>query len=164
METIVINREKEGKNIPKFKYKFNSSEAIALYAAIYIILFLICKLIYFILASTKNHSINSYFDIWYPVIIPFISIIVFTILFSTKLVLKNRIDFYKKYVIFAETITIYRMWYGTYSILGIKNSIQEYMDDDIVAIIFIVLQLIVMAIGLLILRYRTKDFRESYDE
>ncbi len=151
MEAVVINRKKDENNAPKLKYKLKSSEAIALYIAIYIILFLICKLVCFIPGSTWK------FSVWYPVVVPYISIIVFTILFSTKLVLTNILDLFKKYVILVETITIFRMWYGTYSMLFIKNSSGEFIKDDILAIIFLVLQLIIMGISLFILKYRAKN-------
>ena len=151
MEAVVINRKKDENNTPKLKYKLKSSEAIALYIAIYIILFLICKLVCFIPGSTWK------FSVWYPVIVPYISIIVFTILLSTKLVLTNTLDLFKKYVILIETITIFRMWYGTYSMLFIKNSSGEFIKDDILAIIFLVLQLIIMGISLFILKYRAKN-------
>ena len=157
METVVVNKEKGEKNIPKFKYKLNSSEAIGIYVAIYIILFLVCKLIYFLLAN----SIKFEFDTWCPVFLPYICALMFTIVFSTKLVMTNRIDFFKKYVILAETVTIFHMWYGTYTVLNLKDSSGNFINSDILAIIFLVLQLIVMLVSLCILKHNSKELKSK---
>ncbi len=152
METIVINKKNEGGNTPKFKYKFSSSEAIVLYAIIYVILFISCKII------DKFFSTGVHFYEWYPIVIPYICTAIFIILFLTKLVLTKISDFFKKYVILVETITIFQMWYGTYSISGLKNHLGQTINEDIVAIGTLVLQLIVMGVGLLICKYRAKKF------
>ena len=120
METIVKNKVKKDKNIPKLKYKLNSSEAIAFYVAIHIIIFIVIEIIDRMPGYWEAHW-------WCRAVIPYISIIIFTILFSTKFVITELSDLFKKYVIYAETVAIIRMKIGSYSWL-IKDSAVRYTD------------------------------------
>ena len=147
MNTIVINKKEEEKNVPKIKYKFSSFEAITLYATVYFTLFLICKII-------SHNLINITFYVWYPIIVPFFTTLFFSILFMTKFILSKIGNFFLKYLIFIETITIFRMWYGTYSMINLKNNGGEFVNDDVVAICFLILQIVVIGLGLLFIKMR----------